>query len=95
MVDLQRHVVDAEALAEHALQAPAHGVAVVARPHEHVRGQRREARRDLPDVEVVDLDDARLARQRRPDRLDVDAARGGLEQDVGGRAQQPRSPTGS
>ena len=50
-------------------------VAVVARPDEHVRGERREARGDLPDVQVVDLDDAGLAASARPTRLRVDAAR--------------------
>src|SRR6188472_2808260 len=56
VVDLERDVVDAEALGGDALEAPADLVAVVARADEDVRGERREARGDLPDVQVVDLD---------------------------------------
>ena len=65
VVDLQRRVLDPEALADEAVELAAAGVAVVARRDEHVGGERREARRDLPDVQVVDLDDAGLRRRAR------------------------------
>jgi type IV secretory pathway VirD2 relaxase len=53
-------VVDAEALVQELLEAPAHVVAGVAGAHEHVRAQGREARGDLPDVQVVHLGDREL-----------------------------------
>ena len=61
MVDLQRRVADAEALAQQLLQLAPAAVAVVVGRDDDVRGERREARRDLPDVQVVDLDDALAA----------------------------------
>ena len=69
VVDLQRHVVDRRSARRAAPAARRRTrVAVVARAHEHVRGERREARRDLPHVEVVDLDDAGLGGHRAADR---------------------------
>ena len=55
-------------------------VAVVAGRHEHVGGERREARGDLPDVQVVDLDDARGGGERAADRVRVHARGRALEQ---------------
>ena len=70
MIHLQRRVVDPEAVVQQLLElAPAAAVAVVARPHQHVRGQRREARGDLPHVQVVDLDDAGRTRESATDVL--------------------------
>ena len=48
-------------------------VAVVARAHEHVGGERREARGDLPHVEVVDLDDPGRTGERAADVLGAHA----------------------
>src|SRR5215216_5741233 len=67
VLDLQRRVVDAEALAQQGLQVPADGVAVVVGAHEHVRGQGREAGGDLPDVQVVHLADTADGDHRAPD----------------------------
>ena len=66
MVDLQRRVVDPEAVVQQPLELAAPGVAVVALGHEHVGGERREARRDLPDVQIVDLDDPAVCASARP-----------------------------
>ena len=63
-------------------------MAVVPRRHEHVGGERGEPRGHLPDVQVVDLDHARMARQRLPDRVGVEVARGALEQHEPALAQQ-------
>src|ERR1700757_1977278 len=63
VIDLERGVVDVEAVLEQPLQGPAQLVAVVARAHHDVRRQRGKARGDLPDVQVVDLDHARLPDQ--------------------------------
>ena len=60
VVDLERRVLDLEAVVEHALDLATAFVAVAVGGDEHVGAQRREARRDLPDMEVVHLDDARL-----------------------------------
>jgi hypothetical protein len=60
VVDLKRAVVDVKALLEQVMQRPAHLVTVVAGAHYDVRGQRGEARGDLPHVQVVDLDHAGL-----------------------------------
>ena len=65
VVDLQRRVADPEALAQQRLQLAPAPVAVVVGRDDDVRGERREARRDLPDVQVVDLDDALAARRAR------------------------------
>ena len=58
VVHLQRGVLDLEALVQQPSSVAAGAVAVVAGADDHVRGQRREARRDLPHVQVVDLGDA-------------------------------------
>jgi len=64
VVDLQRRVLDAEALVEQLLQLAPASVAVVPRGDEHVRRERDEAGRDLPHVEVVHLGDPGRGRQR-------------------------------
>ena len=50
--------------------------------------ERREARGHLPHVQVVDLDHARMPRQRAADRVGVEAARRALEQHQAALAQQ-------
>ena len=55
VVNLERGVVDVEAIVEQALQLQPDGVAVVAGVDQHMRAERREARGYLPDVEVVDV----------------------------------------
>ena len=62
-LDLERRVLDAEALAQQVGQLAAVGLGVAAGADGDVRGQRGHARRDLPDVQVVDLDDVVLGRQ--------------------------------
>ena len=49
---------------EHPLERAATQVPVASRSHDHVRGERREAGRDRPDVQVVDLDHVALRRHR-------------------------------
>src|SRR2546423_12616569 len=53
MVDLERCVVDVEALFEHTLELCPDRVTVVTAMDEDVCGERREARTDLPDVQIV------------------------------------------
>ena len=65
---------DPEALLEQPLELAAQLVAVVAGAHDDVRRQRREARGDLPDVQVVDLDDARLGGEHVADLVRVQPA---------------------
>ena len=64
-------------------------VAVAVAADDHVGRQRGEARGDLPDVEVVDLDDPRRGGHRVADLVDVHAARRGLQEDPARLAQQP------
>ena len=64
MIDLQRRVIEREALVQHRLHLAPRGVAVALAADEHVRGERGEAARDFPDVQVVDLDDGRLLDER-------------------------------
>ena len=59
--------------------------------HHHVGGQRREARRDLPDVQVVHLLDARVGRHRRADLARVHPLRRALQQHPARVAQQART----
>ena len=66
MVDLQRGVVEAEALVQHRLELAPGGVAVGVAVDEHVRGERREAGGDRPHVQVVDLVDPGTAAIARP-----------------------------
>ena len=97
VVDLERRVVDVEALVEQALERPAQLVAVVAGPDDDVRRERRETRGDLPHVEIVDLDDPGVSGQRVPDLIRIEPgwrglhehSAGGLEQVVGGAQHQP------
>ena len=55
MIDLQRAVRDGEAVDHQPLQLAAGAVAVRLGRHEDMRRERREARRDLSDVQVPDL----------------------------------------
>ena len=73
VIHLQRRVLDPEAVVQELLELAPPAVAVVARRHEHVRGQRREAGRDLPDVQIVDLHDPRRTRESATDVLCADA----------------------
>ncbi len=88
VVDLQRRVVEAEALVQHRLHRAPRRVAVAVGADEHVRGERREAARDLPDVQVVNLDDVRLGDERRADRLRVETLGRGLQEDPPGGAHE-------
>ena len=78
MIDLQRRVSQAEALAKQRLQLAARRVTVALRGHQHVGRERMEAARDFPDMQIVNLDDLRLSRKRLPDRLRVQSLRGRL-----------------
>ena len=79
---------DAERSLEHVGEPPPRRVAVAVGRDQHVRGQRGEARRDLPDVQVVHLDHAWLGDERAADLLGVETARRRLEEDPAGVAQQ-------
>ena len=71
VVDLQGHVVDPPPLGQQAAQVALDPVAVAAGDHQHVRGQRRQAGGDLPDVQVVDLGDRRPGDEGRADLVRV------------------------
>ena len=79
VVDLQRRVGDAETGVQHPLDRAADAWQSSPSCDEDVGRQRRESARDLPDVQVVDLDDPRLGRDRASDRLGMEPARGRLE----------------
>src|SRR5215218_10486703 len=89
VLDLKSRMVELEALEQDAFQVAADAVAVAAGGDQHVGGQRGEAGRDRPDVEVVDLHDAVGRRQRMTDLVGVDAGRSLLEQD---RERLPQDP---
>ena len=78
-----------EAVFEQRLEGAAHLVAVVAGAHDDVRRQRREPRCDLPHVEVVHLDDARLRGERAADLVGVEAGGGRLHEHPPRRLQEP------
>src|SRR5512146_791190 len=84
VVDLQRRVLEGEALLQHPLDLPADGMAVALGAAEHVRRERGEAARHRPDVQVVGLDDARHRRDRRADLVRVELPRRDLEEDPRG-----------
>jgi len=93
MLDLQRRVFDREPLVDRVLDREPGGVAIVLGADEDVGGQGWKSRRDLPDVEVVDLDYPGDGRHRAPDCVGIDPARGGLEEDPAGLDEQrPGSP---
>ena len=59
-------------------------VAVALGADEDVRREGREAAGDLPDMQVVDFDDPRLADERAADRIGIEADGGRLEEDASG-----------
>ena len=73
-------MLDAEALAQERLELAPAAVAVISGGDHHMSGERRKSGGHLPDVEVVDLDDAGLRGERSADLVGVDAAWRGLEQ---------------
>jgi Ser/Thr protein kinase RdoA (MazF antagonist) len=89
VVDLEGGVGDAVLAAQMSLQVGADRVAVLARGDQHVRGGGRHARRDLPDMQVVDLGHVRAAGHRRAHRRRVEPGRRRLEEDPARFADQP------
>jgi hypothetical protein len=89
VIDLQRRVVDVEARVQHRLHLTARSVAVAVAGDEHVRGERREAARDLPHVQVVNLDHVRLLHERFADRLRVEPLGRRLQEDAACGRHQP------
>src|SRR5215218_10974873 len=79
VLDLQRRVADREALLEEVLEPAPDPVAVVPRGDEHVGGEGGEAGGHLPDVQIVDLDNAGVGREGAADGVRVEVARGALE----------------
>src|SRR5919201_3726679 len=77
VLHLESRVLDPEPLPQELLEAPASLVTVGVAGDADVRRERREPGRDFPDVKVVDLDDARGARERLADRRRVDPGGGG------------------
>jgi hypothetical protein len=75
VVDLQRRVIEAEALQQHRLQLAPGRVAVGLAIDEHVRSERRKPRRDRPHVKVVDLLDAADLGHRPADLLNLHVRR--------------------
>ena len=85
-------MLDLEALLEQQLELAPDRVAVGFGLDEHVRRERREARADLPHVQVVHLGDAGIGGHRRADLRHVEPRRGDLEQDPAGGTQGARPP---
>ena len=75
-------------LLEEPLEVEPDRVAVVPGMDEHVGRQRRETRRELPDVEVVDVDDVRMGGERAADLLGIEVGGGRLEQHASRLAEQ-------
>src|SRR5438309_6336360 len=80
VVNLQRRVLDVEAFAEEPLELEPDAVAIVLRMHQDMSGQRWEPRGDLPDMQVVDVDDVGVVGQRATDLLGIDAGRRRFEE---------------
>ena len=89
LLDLERGVLDAEALAQQVGELAPVRLGVAAGADGHVGGQRRHARGDLPHVQVVHLHHVVLGGERAPDLVGVEPARGRLEQHPARVAQQP------
>ncbi len=60
VVDLERRVVEPEALMEHPLELEPDPVAVTGGLDEYMRRERRKAARHRPDMKVMGLDDTRM-----------------------------------
>src|SRR6516225_11069202 len=88
VVDLEGRVAHAEPVLEQPLQRPPVGMAVVSRLHDNVRRQSRKPGGDLPYVQVVNLDDARLGRECSPDLLGIEARWGSLHEHPSGLLEQ-------
>ena len=82
VLDLERRVLEAEAVTQQRLELAADAVAVASRLDEHVRRERRELGGHLPDVEVVHLNHAGIRGHRRPDLLHRQPGRSDVEQDA-------------
>ena len=91
VVDLQGQVGDAVVVGQEFLQVGADRVAVLARFDEHVRRRGGHPRRDLPDVQVMDLGDVRAAGHRGAEGGQVEPGGRRLEEDPPGGADQPRA----
>src|SRR5436190_11812684 len=92
LLDLDRGVVDAALLPEHALHAGEHLVARASRERPDVHARGVQPRGERPEVDVVDRLDARDAENRRPHPGNVHVGRRALEQDVGRLAQETDAP---
>src|SRR5947209_7924268 len=88
MVDLERRVAEPEALAEQALQFTPVSVAIRPGSDDDMSRQRRKSRADLPDVEVMDLDDSLLSGQDMADLVGVKSGWSGLHEDPPGGFEQ-------
>src|SRR3954447_23073903 len=88
VLHLKRRVADLEAFVEDSLEPAAGVVAIAVAAHPDVRRQRWELGGDLPDVEVVDLDDARLPDERAADLVGVESRRCRLHEHAPGRPQE-------
>ncbi len=75
MVDLERRVVDLEAVVDEARELEAPCVTVLLASHDHMRSEGGEAGGHFPRVHVVDLDHPGMARHRRADPLGVEPLR--------------------
>ena len=67
VLDLKGRVLELEALAQEHLELAADRMAIGAGGDEHVRGERREAGGDRPEVQVVHADDTLRGGHRRAD----------------------------
>src|SRR5579864_9692598 len=75
VVDLKRGVTDPEAVGELPLKVAPALVAIGPGAHDDVGREGGKARRDLPHVEVVDLDHVRFGGQRAADLLRIEPGR--------------------
>jgi len=89
VIDLEGGVLHMEVLLEKALEVEPDQVAVVLGVHEDMGGERWETRRELPDVEVVHVDDMRMRRQGAADHLGIQVSGRRLEEHPARLAEQP------
>ena len=76
VLDLKGRMLDLEAILEQPGQSTPELVTIPVRVDDDVRRERREAGGDLPDVEIVNLDDPALSGERVADLLGVDVRPG-------------------
>lgn len=82
MVDLQRGVFEPELIVQEGFKRAADGVAITGLVDQDVRREGRKVGGDLPDVQVVDLENARSACYGLADRIWACVSGRGLQEDT-------------